>query len=71
MRNLHDIYFQQKDYCCRCGCKLISDCGVPLGSVFCMDWDGFYYCTDCDNELEPRDIYDEFYSEEEEEGYDY
>lgn len=70
MKNLHDIYCEQKDYCCRCGRALTSECGVPLGSIFYMDWDGFYYCTNCDEELTPDNIYDEFYDDEEED-YEY
>lgn len=68
MKNLHDLYFSQKEYCCKCGAALTVPCGVPLGSVFCMDWDGFYYCSNCDNELLAEDIYDEFYDDE---GEDY
>lgn len=59
MRNLHNIYYQKKGYCCKCGCQLTTDCGVPLGSIFCMDRNGLYYCINCDKNLDANGIYEE------------
>ena len=46
-------YNSNKDECCKCGCLLTaSSC---LGEFFVMDYDGNFYCTDCEDEFEDGD----------------
>lgn len=41
------LYHSHKANCCKCGCYLESD--FDLGSIFVLDYDGNFYCTNCDN----------------------
>ncbi len=61
MADLHEIFHRKEDECCKCGCKLESWAGVPLGGLFIMDHDGNYYCMKCDDEFKDGDerIYEE------------
>ena len=48
-------YNQHSANCYVCGCRLTSECGVPLGSMFVLDTSGRYYCTRCDAIFEDGD----------------
>ena len=41
------LYHSHKANCCKCGCYLESD--FDLGSIFVLDCNGNFYCTNCDN----------------------
>ena len=46
-------YNSQKDECCECGCLLTaSSC---LGDFFVMDYEGNFYCTECEDKFEDVD----------------
>ena len=52
---LEKIYHSTSANCYVCGCRLVSGCGVPLGSMFVLDTSGRYYCTHCDAIFEDGD----------------
>lgn len=52
---LIDKYYSKEDICCRCGTHLIDHCGCGLGYTFIMDWEGRFYCTECDHDFEQGD----------------
>lgn len=52
---LTDLYNSNKNHCCKCGCQLESVEGIPLGSVFVLDYSGKFYCMNCDSEFEEYD----------------
>ena len=65
---LLDLYHSHMAECCKCGCYLESD--FDLGSIFVLDYDGNFYCMNCDNIFDDVDdkIFEaEFYEDEEEE----
>lgn len=43
------IYHSKHDNCCKCGADLTSS--ISLGYFFIMDYDGNFYCTECDQEF--------------------
>ena len=59
IKKLKQLYNTHKAICCKCGCSLESS--MPLGSVFILDINGNFYCTNCDKEFDDIDdrIYDE------------
>lgn len=65
---LLDLYHSHRADCCKCGCYLESD--FDLGSIFVLDYDGNFYCMNCDNifdDVDDRIFEAEFYEDEEEE----
>lgn len=60
-------YNSHKDECCKCGCLLTAS--TYLGEFFVMDYDGNFYCTNCDGEFEDYDerIFEPDLCEEDEE----
>lgn len=65
---LLDLYHSHRADCCKCGCYLESD--FDLGSIFVLDYDGNFYCMNCDNifdDVDDRIFEAEFYENEEEE----
>lgn len=65
---LLDLYHSHRAECCKCGCYLESD--FDLGSIFVLDYDGNFYCMNCDNifdDVDDRIFEAEFYEDEEEE----
>ena len=65
---LLDLYHSHRTECCKCGCYLESD--FDLGSIFVLDYDGNFYCMNCDNifdDVDDRIFEAEFYEDEEEE----
>lgn len=45
--DLLKLYHSNKANCCRCGCYLEST--IDLGATFVMDYDGNFYCMNCDS----------------------
>lgn len=67
IKDLLKLYHSHKANCCKCGCYLESD--FDLGSIFILDYDGNFYCINCDNILDDEDerIFEaEFYEDAEE-----
>lgn len=65
---LLDLYHSHRADRCKCGCYLESD--FDLGSIFVLDYDGNFYCMNCDNifdDVDDRIFEAEFYEDEEEE----
>ena len=65
---LLDLYHSHRAECCKCGCYLESD--FDLGSIFVLDYNGNFYCMNCDNifdDVADRIFDAEFYEDEEEE----
>ena len=65
---LLDLYHSHRAECCKCGCYLESD--FDLGSIFVLDYDGNFYCMNCDNifdDVDDRIFEAELYEDEEEE----
>ena len=65
---LLDLQHSHRADCCKCGCYLESD--FDLGSIFVLDYDGNFYCMNCDNifdDVDDRIFEAEFYENEEEE----
>ena len=65
---LLDLYHSHRAECCKCGCYLESD--FDIGSIFVLDYDGNFYCMNCDNifdDVDDRIFEAEFYEDEEEE----
>lgn len=65
---LLDLYHSHRADCCKCGCYLESD--FDLGSIFVLDYDGNFYCMNCDNifdDVDDRIFEAEFYEDVEEE----
>ena len=65
---LLDLYHSHRAQCCKCGCYLESY--FDLGSIFVLDYDGNFYCMNCDNifdNVDDRIFEAEFYEDEEEE----
>ena len=65
---LLDLYHSHRAECCKCGCYLESD--FDLGSIFVLDYDGNFYCMNCDNifdDVDDRIFEAEFYEDEEKE----
>lgn len=52
-RELERLYHCHKAHCCKCGCQLTSE--MSLGDFFVLDYDGNYYCMDCDDEFSDYD----------------
>lgn len=50
-------YHSHKANCRLCGCYLESF--MPLGSMFVMDCDGNFYCTECESKVPTEEIYEE------------
>ena len=44
---LLELYRSHRGHCCKCGCYLESE--LDLGSIFVLDYDGNFYCINCDN----------------------
>ena len=68
INKLLELYHSHKANCCKCGCYLESD--FDLGSIFVLDYDGNFYCINCDNIFDDEDerIFEaEFYEDDEEE----
>lgn len=42
-------YHSRSDHCCKCGATLSST--ISLGYFFIMDYNGNFYCTECDQEF--------------------
>ena len=42
-------YKTRFDHCCKCGAALSAT--ISLGYFFVMDYDGNFYCTECDKEF--------------------
>ena len=42
-------YNSRFDHCCKCGAALSST--ISLGHFFVMDYNGGFYCTECDKEF--------------------
>lgn len=53
-KELRTLYYNDKACCCRCGTHL-SDANHVIGSVFVMDKNGNFYCTNCDGDFEDGD----------------
>lgn len=53
IKSLLKLYHSHKANCCKCGCALESD--DDLGSVFVLDYNGKFYCMNCDSEFEDVD----------------
>ena len=65
---LLDLYHSHRAECCKFGCYLESD--FDLGSIFVLDYNGNFYCMNCDNifdDVSDRIFEAEFYEDEEEE----
>ena len=64
--DLMKIYHSRKANCCRCGAALSAT--ISLGRFFVMDYEGNYYCTECDVEFDDGDerIFEPDLMEEEE-----
>lgn len=64
---LLDLYHLHRAECCKCGCYLESD--FDLGSIFVLDYDGNFYCMNCDNIFDDVDdrIFEAWFYEDEEE----
>lgn len=61
---LMERYNARKDECCECGCLLTAP--TYLGQFFVMDYDGNFYCIECEDKFEygderifEPDLYDE------------
>lgn len=54
IKDLLKLYHSSRNKCCKCGCTL-EDFNGELGSVFILDYDGNFYCMDCDKEFEEYD----------------
>lgn len=63
---LLERYNTNEARCCRCGCKLTSADGLPLGAVFVLDKNGKFYCTNCDDIFD--DIDDRIFEPDLDEG---
>lgn len=44
---LLELYHSHRGHCCKCGRYLESE--LDLGSIFVLDYDGNFYCINCDN----------------------
>ena len=55
IKDLLKLYHSHKGNCCRCGCELCDNTGFGLGSVFVLDYDGNFYCANCDGEFIDND----------------
>lgn len=53
VKDLLKLYHSHRANCCNCGCSLESD--NSLGSVFILDYNGNFYCMNCDNIFEEGD----------------
>jgi hypothetical protein len=42
-------YHSRFDHCCKCGAALSAT--ISLGYFFVMDYNGNFYCTECDKEF--------------------
>ena len=65
---LLDLYHSHRAECCKCWYYLESD--FDIGSIFVLDYDGNFYCMNCDNifdDVDDRIFEAEFYEDEEEE----
>lgn len=51
---LRRLYYSDTARCCKCGTAL-SDANGMVGSVFVMDKEGNFYCTNCDGDFEDGD----------------
>ena len=61
---LLDLYHSHRADCCKCGCYLESD--FDLVSIFVLDYDGNFYCMNCDNifyDVDDRIFEAEFYED--------
>lgn len=61
---LLDLYHSHRADCCKCGCYLESD--FDLGSIFVLDYDGNFYCMNCDSifdDVDDRIFEAEFYED--------
>lgn len=42
-------YHSRFEHCCKCGAALSAT--ISLGHFFIMDYNGNFYCTECDQEF--------------------
>lgn len=64
-QDLRKLYFSKKSNCCVCNRNLIDATGSGLGSVFVLDKDGNFYCTEHDDNFQSGDsrIFDTYKAE--------
>ena len=65
---LLERYNSNHDECCKCGCVLTAS--SFLGEFFIMDYEGNFYCTECDIEFvdgDERIFEPDLYDDEEDE----
>lgn len=59
-------YHSRFEHCCKCGAALSAT--ISLGHFFIMDYNGNFYCTECDQEFLDGD--ERIFDLDDEEDYD-
>lgn len=59
-------YHSRFGHCCKCGATLSST--ISMGYFFIMDYNGNFYCTECDKEFLDGD--ERIFEPDDEEDYD-